>query len=144
MVVSPTSGTAESPCFAGMILVIASRAMPTALSALVLTVCTITGLLLEAGRLLADRSGSPPGCSVQCIMTYEFMLLCTRVVASLAEFEALADRRAGENRHAAGQGAKRAHIVELLGQGGFIQTSVGQEAGRLARDRAAHWEGPEG
>src|SRR3954470_5931014 len=44
----------------------------------VLTVCTITGLLLEAGWLLADRSGSPLGCSVQCSTRYEFMLPCTR------------------------------------------------------------------
>src|SRR3954466_15106139 len=78
IVIFPTSGTAESPCFAGMILVIASRAMSPALSASVLTVCTITGLLLEVGRLLADRSGSPPGCSVQCSTGYEFMLPCTR------------------------------------------------------------------
>src|SRR3954471_939454 len=78
MVMFPTSGTTESPCFAGMILVVASRAMSTALSASVLTVCTITGLLLEAGRLLADRSGSPLGRSVQCSTRYEFMLPCTR------------------------------------------------------------------
>ena len=77
------------------------------------------------------------------------------IMASSRGVRALADRRAGKAgmQRAKAQGkhtgrprlpeAKRKAIVELWGRGA-VAASDRQEAGRLARDRAAHREGLEG
>src|SRR4051812_20036410 len=68
IVIFPTSGTAESPCFAGMILVVASRAMSTAWSASVLTVCTI-GSPVGGGLVVGGPQRKPAG--LQCAMQHK-------------------------------------------------------------------------
>src|SRR3954468_14697035 len=109
-------GATASACFAGMVLTVVSRATSRGLSVALSAVCAIVVLLFEAGRLLADATGRPLDCSVQCAAQHDDTSFCCHAQELMEDPDARHSRRRSLDnawRHSIGSRIPEVHGLEL-------------------------------